>query len=212
LPWAARSAASSPRARCASRCSTRKTISKNSGAAALRLFGATKADLGDRLWLLTPSRTGMLIEVDRETRKLRHTALMAELLEMLGAFKPDLLILDPLVELHDAQENDNTALRHVIAEFRVIARMQDIAILLLHHTPKGDPRPGDQDAGRGALAIGGVLRKSFTLFEMTEAEAAAWKIASRNSISGSTARRRTMTPRMRPNGSSACRCSSTTAT
>jgi RecA-family ATPase len=147
-------------------------------AAALRLFGATKTDLGGRLRLLTPKRTGMLIEVDPETRKLRHTALMAELLDLIDEFKPDLLILDPLVELHDAPENDNTALRHVIAEFRVIARMQDIAILLLHHTPKGDPRPGDQDAGRGASAIGGVVRKSFTLFEMTEAEAAAWKIAS----------------------------------
>jgi hypothetical protein len=85
-------------------------------AAALRLFGVTKAALGDRLRLLQPTRTGMLIEVDPETRKLRHTPLMAELLDLLDGFKPDLLILDPLVELHDAAENDNTALRHVIAD------------------------------------------------------------------------------------------------
>lgn len=147
-------------------------------AAAQRLFGATKADLGDRLLLLNPKRTGMLISIDPEKRTLRHTPLMAELLDTLDTFAPDLLILDPLVELHDAPENDNTALRHVIAEFRVIARDGGIAILLLHHTPKGDPRPGDQDAGRGASSIGGVVRKSFTLFEMTEAEAAGWKIAS----------------------------------
>jgi hypothetical protein len=55
----------------------------------------------------------------------------------------------------------------------VIAHANGIAILLLHHTPKGDPRPGDQDASRGASAIGGVVRESFTLYEMTAAEAAA---------------------------------------
>lgn len=147
-------------------------------AAALRLFGATKADLGGRLRLLNPARTGMLMQIDPETRKLRHTPLMAELLDMSEKFMPDLIILDPLVELHDAQENDNTALRHIIAELRIIARERDIAILLLHHTPKGDPRPGDPDAGRGASAIGGVVRKAYTLYEMTEAEAAAWKTAS----------------------------------
>jgi hypothetical protein len=147
-------------------------------AAALRLSGATKADLGDRLRLLQPARTGMLIEMDPETRKLQHTPLMTELLDWLDGFKPDLLILDPLVELHSAPENDNTALRHVIAELRAVARASDIGIGLLHHTPKGDPRPGDQDASRGASAIGAACRRLFTLYEMTAAEAAAWKIAS----------------------------------
>ena len=36
---------------------------------------------------------------------------------MIGAQCPDVLILDPLVELHDAEENDNTALRAVMAKF-----------------------------------------------------------------------------------------------
>lgn len=57
------------------------------------------------------------------TLGLRHTALVAELLATLDALAPDLLTLDPLMELHDVSENDNTALRHVMAEFRVIANM-----------------------------------------------------------------------------------------
>lgn len=146
-------------------------------AAALRMFGARKADLHGRLTLLNPARSGLLLSIDPEKRRMGHTPLMSELLATLDVFKPELLILDPLIELHDAQENDNTALRHVVSEFRVIAQQRGLAILLLHHTPKGTPRPGDQDAGRGASSIGGVGRKSFTLYEMTEAEAAAWKIA-----------------------------------
>ena len=86
---------------------------------------------------------------------------MGTLIDAIDDFNPDLLILDPLVELHDAQENDNTALRHVVAALRTIARLRNIAILLLHHTPKGDPRPGNQDAGRGARrSVGGSVKRS----------------------------------------------------
>ena len=145
-------------------------------AAALRMFGAKASDLGGRLRLLSPTGIGMLLTLDPETRRLMHTPLMDELVTMLDGFKPDLVVLDPLIELHDAQENDNTALRRIVAELRIVARTRDIGLLLLHHTPKGEPRPGNQDAGRGASAVGGVVRKSFTLFEMTEAEAAAWQL------------------------------------
>jgi hypothetical protein len=146
-------------------------------AAALRLFGATKAGLGGRLLLVTPTRTGMLLSADPDTRALQHTTLMIELLEQVEALKPDLLILDPLVELHDAEENDNTLGRHVLAEFRVIARQHNIGLLLCHHVRKSNnPEPGNADAGRGASAVGAAVRKCFTIFPMSDAEAERWQI------------------------------------
>ena len=123
-----------------------------------------------------------------------------------------MLILDPLSELHDAQENDNTALRHIVAELRVIARTRNIGILLLHHTPKGVPRPGDQDAGRGASAISGVVRKSYTLYEMTKEELSNGTLRNRSSISGLMAPKQTMMRRTVRTGLSGYRSSWATVT
>jgi hypothetical protein len=145
-------------------------------AAMLRMFGRSRADLGGRLKLLNPARRGLMIIPDLETSGVRHTPLLVEVLALLDVFKPDLLMLNPLGELHDAVENDNGALRRVVAELRVIAKRKDIGLLLAHHTRKGAPEHGNPDAGRGASSISGVVRKSFTLYSMTKEEAAAWKI------------------------------------
>jgi hypothetical protein len=145
-------------------------------AAMLRMFGRSKADLGGRLKLLNPVRRGLLTRPDLETGGMHHTPLFVEILELIDAFKPDLLMLNPLGELHDAEENDNGALRRVVAELRVTAQMKNIGLLLAHHTRKGAPEPGNPDAGRGASSISGVVRKSFTLYAMTKDEAKAWKV------------------------------------
>lgn len=146
-------------------------------AAMLRTLGRRKADLGGRLHLLTPARTGLMLTVDAATAKLHRTSLLAELLGAITAFKPDLVMLNPLGELHDAEENANAALRHVVAELRVIARTNDIGLVLAHHTRKGTPEHGNPDAGRGASSITGVVRKCFTLYTMTDGEASSWKIS-----------------------------------
>jgi len=86
---------------------------------------------------------------------------------------PALLIADPLAELHTAEENDNTALRSVIAEFRALAIKFNIAVILVHHTRKGAVTPGDPDSARGASAIIGAGRIVATLAGMSEDDADA---------------------------------------
>ena len=52
-----------------------------------------------------------------------------------------------------SEENDNTALRAVIAKFRELAVKHNIAVVILHHTRKGgSASPGDPDIARGASA------------------------------------------------------------
>jgi hypothetical protein len=146
-------------------------------AAMLRHFGRCRADLGGRLKLLNPYRAGLMVTLDPATGRVGHTRLLGELLDLIDTFKPDLVMLNPLGELHDAtEENNNAALRRVTAELRVIAKAKHIGILLAHHTRKGNPEHGNPDAGRGASSVSGVVRKSFTLYGMTEGEAASWKI------------------------------------
>lgn len=146
-------------------------------AAIMRHFGVTSTALKGNLLLLTPSGAGMLLTLHPDTRKLHRTELHADLCEAINAFQPDLVMLNPLGELHDAQENDNSALRHVISDLRTIAREKDIGLLVGHHTRKGIPEPGNPDAGRGASSITGAVRKSFTLYQMTDTEADHWKIS-----------------------------------
>lgn len=143
------------------------------------ILGHMRLDPGsleDRLALVGPKNVGTLIDV-RDGKVIRTDA-FGDLDIMLKEFEPDVLILDPLVELHNAEENDNTALRSVLAEFRALAIRRKMAIVILHHSrkPLAGHAPGDPDTLRGASSIVGAARSVFTLNIMSEEEAKALNI------------------------------------
>ena len=141
--------------------------------AILRWFGATPDALARKLRIVGPNDIGTLVERDPDSGGLRMTAAMDTLEAMIEEFKPDVVMLDPLVELHTAEENDNTGLRSVIARFRALAKRHDIGLVLAHHTRKGTTIPGDPDAIRGAGSIVGAVRVAMTVCTMSEDEAKA---------------------------------------
>jgi hypothetical protein len=142
----------------------------------LRWFGATPGDLKGKLRVVGPNDIGTLVERDPDTGRLRTTNAMGALEEMIEDFKPDVLMLDPLVELHTAEENDNTGLRSVIAHFRTLAKRHKIGLVIAHHTRKGTTIPGDPDAIRGAGSIVGAVRVAMTVCTMSAEEAKAFGI------------------------------------
>jgi len=143
--------------------------------AALRHFGATPSQLQKRVVRLTPAGVGTLLRRDPITGRLTFTEAMTAIEREIEERMPDVLILDPLVELHDAEENDNTAIRAVMAKFRSLAAQYNIAVVLLHHSRKGSSAtPGDPDTLRGASAIVGAARVVLTLSVMTSEEAGAF--------------------------------------
>jgi hypothetical protein len=86
----------------------------------------------------------------------------------------DVLFVDPLSELHNVEENDNGAMRAIVARFRELATKHNIAVCILHHTRKGGASsPGDLDTARGASAIAGAVRVALTLCGMSEDDASA---------------------------------------
>jgi hypothetical protein len=139
--------------------------------AILRWFGAASKDLDGKLRIVGPNQVGTLVERDLSTGRLRTTAAMDALEVMIEEFKPDVLMLDPFVELHTTEENDNTGLRSVIAHFRTLAKRHGVGIVLAHHTRKGAMAPGDPDAIRGAGSIVGAVRVAMTVCTMSEDEA-----------------------------------------
>jgi RecA-family ATPase len=92
---------------------------------------------------------------------------MNRLKAKIESFKPDALVLDPMSELHSVEENSNTLQRLVTAEIRTIARLNNLAVLLVAHSPKGNVEPGNIAALRGAGAIGAAIRFGYTVCGMS---------------------------------------------
>jgi hypothetical protein len=138
--------------------------------AVLRQFDAIPADIRGRLIRVGPSSIGTLFKKNA-AGDLVSTPAMNALRELIRERSPAIVVADPLAELHDCEENDNQALRAVIAEFRTIAVEFDLAVILIHHTRKGDVAPGDPDTARGASAIIGAARTVLTVTPMSEKDA-----------------------------------------
>lgn len=139
--------------------------------ATLRQFDAVPVDLAGWLARAGPEREGQLLHVDLD-RQVRATQVLEDIERHMEAWKPEVVVLDPLVELHDAEENDNGLLRMVVARLRHLARAFDCAVLVVAHTRKGaGGNAGNADLVRGAGAISGAARVVLTLLEMDEAEA-----------------------------------------
>jgi hypothetical protein len=139
--------------------------------AVIRQHALVPDDIDGKIARLGPTDVGTLLEFDPSTGGVVETVAMRALLDHIEEFKPDVLFLDPLVELHSAQENDNTALRAVVAYFRKIAVDHNMAVCLIHHSRKGPQSPGDADTIRGAGAIVGAVRVAMTVCVMSPEEA-----------------------------------------
>ena len=136
-----------------------------------RQFGCMPENIIKNLELCGPNDVGTLLSLSRDGAVLLNTTAMDELEQIIGDTKPDAVWLDPFVELHGAEENDNTAVRAVMARFRKMARDHQMGLGILFHTRKGPATPGDPDQIRGASAIVGAGRVALTVQVMTTEEA-----------------------------------------
>ena len=83
------------------------------------------------------------------------------------------VFIDPLIETHDRDMNDNTGVKSVMALYRSFAQQANVAIMLAHHTSKGAlsrMKAGDVDASMGAAAVTNSSRIAFTMFNASDAD------------------------------------------
>jgi hypothetical protein len=107
---------------------------------------------------------------------------VADVIASAKANKIAVIILDPLVEFHEASENDNVQMRAVVGQVRRIAVEADCAAMLSTHTRKppvasSDGFAGEMDAARGASAQLGVVRIGATIFSMSPKQAKEYRLA-----------------------------------
>ena len=120
-----------------------------------------------------PEGVGTLFQRDPDTGIVTPTKAMEALKTLVVEQQIDCVIVDPLAELHNAEENDNTAMRSILAAFRGFAKETSAGVIVLHHDRKGVGVAGDVDRMRGASALQGAARIVLTLTRMTEEEADA---------------------------------------
>jgi hypothetical protein len=119
----------------------------------------------------------ILAQVDRKG-VIHATDNLKQLERLMGQNGVEALMLDPFVELWSGVENDNGQVKAAAAVIRGMIRRLDAAGLLTHHVRKGIVTPGDIDAGRGGSSLGGLVRLSHTITNMTAEMAAQLGIES----------------------------------
>ncbi len=95
--------------------------------------------IAQRLRLI--AATGRMPDRDRFRYNTAHMALSdaaqwARLTAMVEAWRPDLLILDPLADVFDADENSNTEMNREFKKLTVLRKRTGCTILLVHHDGK----------------------------------------------------------------------------
>ncbi|MGH0257053.1 AAA family ATPase [Sinorhizobium meliloti] len=120
-------------------------------------------------------RTSEGLCLARADRKgvVNRTSDMKELERRLFNERIDVLSLDPLAELWQGNENDNSQVGAVLRVIRSMARCNEMAVLLNHHTGKGTVEPGNIDAARGASSGAAAVRFLYTLTKASKDDATA---------------------------------------
>lgn len=106
---------------------------------------------------------------------------VADVIASIKANRISVMTLDPLVEFHEASENDNVQMRAVLGQVRRIAVEANCAALLSTHTRKppgasSDGFAGEMDAARGASSQLGVVRIAATIFGMSPKDEKAHRL------------------------------------
>ena len=124
-------------------------------------------DAGTSLCTATKGRDGLTIH------EPVNVALAAEIVSR----EIDVLVIDPFVSSHRAEENDNGQVDAVAKRWASIAREANCSIVLVHHSRKLGGQIVDAEAARGASALGNAARSVLVLNRMDQKEAARLSIA-----------------------------------
>jgi hypothetical protein len=135
-------------------------------------------ELGGRLKFYNAKGVGFKLVGRNDKKQLKPTAQLKKLLAFIQKNKFDVVMIDPLVEIHDGSENDNSEMAQVMSAIRQVMQIGNASGLLIHHTAKppqagSDNYAGNQNAARGASAIINSVRMALTLFSMSNTEAKA---------------------------------------
>lgn len=115
----------------------------------------------------------LLLRITENRPPRVNDAQVFALLEAASDPAVQLVAVDPLAEIHTANENDNMEMNYVMGVLRVVARRANCAVVAVQHTGKPPVASsvswaGNQNASRGASAVPAAARIVLTLFPAAE--------------------------------------------
>jgi hypothetical protein len=127
---------------------------RRKGVSLLYLAEDQPCDVRQRLHDLCRHRSLALDALDvhvitEPTLRLDYDTDIARLDATLAAYRPRLLLLDPFVRLHRANENDAQDVARILASLRELQRHHQTAVVVVHHSRK------NQRAGQHGQALRG---------------------------------------------------------
>lgn len=145
-------------------------------AAIMQQWNVAPAELRGKLGLNSGSERPLVIAKATKDGAVVRLPDIEAVTERVKAEGVGLLIVDPFVETHEVDENNNAQIKAVAAMWREVARRGDCAVVIVHHTGKPPPASPDSwtgslSASRGASSLGGVARIMRTLFAMSQSDA-----------------------------------------
>ena len=132
-------------------------------------LGADEALVRQNLRVASFKRGGPLLEKAANGQELTDNG--AELRDAIRDHGARLVFVDPLVEMHAAQESDNGEMHAVFSAFRDLAHNNKCAILITHHVTKDSKGNLSMFNGRGAGSMAGAVRVMFGAEELPAAAA-----------------------------------------
>jgi len=120
-------------------------------------------------FLLPSPKKDTLTVSDPISLKINNLKDYLKLEALVKRHSPDVLIIDPLVHFHSADENSNAEMGLVMEYFRTLANNHNLAVIIVHHSKK----PGlHQSQGgmtlRGASAVFGAVDTAVVLARHTD--------------------------------------------
>lgn len=139
--------------------------------AAAKHFNIDAAAIGDRLFT-DSGRDQEFVVMKQEGRDLKVCQpVIDDIVAEIKARQIDVLVVDPFVSTHEAQENDNGAMQRVAAAWTQVADKANCCVEVVHHVVKNAGEV-TADSARGGGALKDKTRSMRVLNPMTPSEAA----------------------------------------
>jgi hypothetical protein len=138
--------------------------------ATLQHYRIGKAEVGDRIYINSGRDRPLIIARRAENGDLIAAPIVDDLVKEIKRRGIDVIVIDPFVQSHSAEENRNEEMNLVMSLWGMVAHRAHCAVWLVHHFRKGG-KSGDAESIRGAGAIQGAARSMHTMSTMTTEEA-----------------------------------------
>ncbi|WP_286296516.1 AAA family ATPase [Aminobacter sp. SS-2016] len=139
--------------------------------AAAKHFSVTEDQIGGRLFT-DSGRDQEFVIARTEGRDIKVVEpFVAEMISEIKRREIDVVMVDPFVSTHEAQENDNSAMQRVAAAWVRVADEANCGVELVHHVAKNQGEV-TADSARGGGAFKDKVRSMRVFNVMTPAEAA----------------------------------------